>query len=368
MQIKFTNLPIAIACVLALVAFSASGCPGPPQAGKASQPHADQAPVKVRATTIAAQPFSRIIEFSGSIEAVNDVTVISETAGRVVIDRLEIGARVKKGDALVSVDSEPYRIELDAAQAAVSQATVGLEQAQDQLDRAGLLHDKQLISDADFDQIKYAQRNAQAVLESAEAKLSLARRSLRNATVRAPFDGVIADDLVSLGDTLGQGTAVAQLVDPGQLQLMIGVGQEEIDAVQPGMEARLSIPTLGESELRANVARVGVKALEPTMTYPVQLELIDPPDSVRVGMIATVQIPVLSIEQAFSVPIDAVFQRYGKSYVFLIDNGAVREQQVTPGPQNGRRVVLQDGVEAGDAIVTVGNEKLNDGSTVEVVE
>ncbi len=343
-------------------------CTPPAGAGPNKGPAAPEAPVAVRVSMLTAQPFTRFIQASGTVQSEHDVQVLSETAGRVIGDYLELGKKVARGQALVAVDAESLRIAVDAAQANYDQAKLSAAETEATLARAQPLHEKKMLSDSDFDQTRYAAQRATAAAKAAEAQWREAVRALNKSSVRAPFAGEIADKHIALGDTIGSGTAVAHLVDPQNMKAVVGVGEDEIDDIRVGMEATVTIPTLTGRTFTAQVARVGVSPLSPSMTYPVELSFADLPPEVKVGMVVSVRIPVETQADALSIPLDSLVQRYGKYYVYVVKDGAAEERQVTPGGENGVDIVLAEGVQTGERVVVVGQEKLKNNSSVSVIE
>ncbi len=324
--------------------------------------------IPVRVATVALKDLNHHVEVSGSITTDRDVTVLSETAGRVVAEYLELGKKFAKGDVLASVDAEPYAIQHNMAKAGLAQAKAGYEQAQAEYNRLKELHELGDVSDSMFDQVKMAYQSAQAAVQSAEATLSQASRALRLAKIRAPFKGVIANKLVKLGDTIAQGSPVAQLVNLENLKVAIGVGEDAIDIVAPGMEAQVTIPTIGGKTFLGKVATVGVKTLQPTMTYPVEVVLSDPPSQVRIGMVARVRLMMPTGRQVILLPLESLVERFEHYYLYVLDGERVIEREVALGETAGREVVVEKGIDPGEVIVVTGQNNLTDGAKVQVVE
>ena len=331
----------------------------------------DDKPVPVRLTELKVEKVARLLELSGTIASDRDISVISETAGRVVIDSLALGKRVKKGAVLLAVDSEPFRTQLERSEAELECAEVAEEQARVELERAKSLREGGDLSEALFDQARFAHRRAKAAGRAATAGVTAAGRALRLSSIRAPFEGVIANQFVRLGDTIGTGTPIARLVDDRHLKVKIGVGEDDIGSVWKGLPGLIRIPTLNAQPYKVTVSAVGIKALEPTMTYPVELSFETRPEKgLKVGMIAHVELRVGEPVEALLLPLEVLVERFDRHYVFVspADGGKVEERRVETGRKFGRRVILTDGVRPGERVVTTGQAKLQDGSKVKVVE
>ncbi len=324
--------------------------------------------IPVRVAEMKKRIIARSTTVSGSVVSDLDVTVLSETSGRIVSEKLEIGKKVKKGEALVSVDSEPYRIQLDIAQANFEGAEAVLEQSKVDFERSKILHESGDLADSQFDQVKLAYQSAKSTFGVAKANLAAAKRALRLSSVRAPFAGEIASKLVKLGGALAPGTPVAQVVDSAHLKVEVGVGEDEIGALEKGHPAKVRIPTLSSEEYPAEVASVGVKPLQPTMTYPVEVIFKQAPEGMRIGMIANVDLQVGQEQNSLAVPVEILTDRFDKMYLYVIKDGKAEERLVELGLKVGRDAVITSGVEEGEQVVVYGQSNLTDGATVKVVE
>ncbi len=326
--------------------------------------------IPVKVMTLVEETLTPRVEISGLVASDLDVTILSETSGRVVRDNLDLGNIVKKGAALVVVDHEPYRIAVESAQAALDQAQASKDQAEREHARMKTLRESNDISESQYDIAHFALLQAKAALAMAESQLASAKHSLRLASVRAPFDGVIASTLVKLGDTLAPGTPVAQLVNTKQVKVTAGVGEDRIGSLTVGQKAVVRFPTLNDLRVDATVKAVGAKALQPTMTYPLELQLDKLPESVRVGMVCRVDLPVGQPMQALRFPIDSLVDRFDRQYVYVVneDKTRVKEQRVQTGISLENHIILTEGVQAGDVLVMTGQANLKDGSLIQIVE
>ncbi len=324
--------------------------------------------IPVRIKKMAMETVIRRIETSGSFEADRDVTLLSETSGRVVSDRMELGKAVAENEILVQVDPEPYRIALETAQAGRDQSKAAEESARLVHERNEKLYKTKDISEAQFDQTRLALAQTNAALRVAEAAVDSAKRALRLSSVKAPFKGEIAARLVKLGDMLAPGTPVAQVVDRDSLKIVAGVGEDDIGLVEPGLSAKVTIPTLQKDPLPAKVVRVGIKALKPSMTYPIELRLTEAHPRVRAGMVARISIEFGEATQALVLPMEVLTERFDRYYLYVVDGERVTERRVELERAVGRDVVLKSGVEPGESIVVTGQANLKDQSRIQVVE
>jgi len=341
---------------------------GANKVGRSSDIRAEGLPTPVRVMKLEKHEVVSSVSVNGSVASNHDVSVLSETAGRVVQDNMVLGKSFRSGEILLSVDPEPYQIQVQTAEGNFETANAAAGNAEREFNRMKTLHESGDVTDSQFDQVRTAYENAQAAVKIAEAGLKQARRALRLSSVRAPFNGIVAARLAKLGDTIAQGSLVAQLVDSDSIKIEVGVGEDYIGWLEVGHKALVRFPTLKIDAIPASVSAFGVKALQPTMTYPVELELESRPPELRVGMIARVDMEIGEKINALTVPLEVLIDRFDKKYLFVVKDGVAHERQVALGLEVGRDVVVTSGVDDGEIVVVYGQANLKDGANVTVVE
>ncbi|HYN38730.1 MAG TPA: efflux RND transporter periplasmic adaptor subunit, partial [Rhodospirillales bacterium] len=202
----------------------------------------------------------------------------------------------------------------------------------------------------------------------AQARLDLARRDLRNATLAAPFGGSIAARMVDPFVQVQAGQELFRMDAAGGRQASIGVPETAIGQVVVGMPATVALPQLGEP-VRARVSEIG-SAASAGNAFPVKLALIDPPAAIRPGMTAEVTL-LLSQDAAkanYFIPISAITAgvRANEGFVFVYDpaSSTVRRTLVqASGSLTSDRVAVT-GLAIGDIVATAGVNFLRDGQRV----
>jgi len=325
--------------------------------------------IPVRIKTVELENLVKIVESSGTITSDFDVTVVSQTAGQIVRVDVALGQKVKKGDLLVRVDTEPYKIAMAVAKSQYTDGKVVFEQAELEYKRAKSLHKSQNISDQLYDQARFAFERSKAGLAASKATLDKAKRDLRLASVRAPFSGEIAARLVKLGDTLAMGSPVVQLVNRDKLKINVGLSEDDISGIHQGQKANITIPTLpSKANIIGTVESIGVKAIQPSMTYPVEIVLDNQTEEMRVGMVARASIQVDSGRKAIVVPLEKLVDRFDRFYIYTVKDDVASEKLVKLGARQGRTVEILEGISIGDVMVVEGQNNLKDGSKLNIVE
>lgn len=311
-----------------------------------------EAALPVRTETVTRGEITRFIETHARLEAERWVEVVARTQGLARQLAVEEGDRVRAGDLLVQLDKEELQLRLD-------QARVALGQAASALDRTTVLHERQLVSQEEFEGARNQHDNAAVGLQEAQLQLAYTE-------IRAPIDGVVMLRSVELGDLVRGNDVVFVVADLEPLQARIRVPEKRMAQVRPGQAARIAVDTAPDRTFPAVVRMIspGVDPASGTVkvTLNVQAEGI-----LRPGMFSTVRIVTDSRPDALIVPKKALVLETDEDDVFAVRDGKAQRLRVELGYTDGERVQIVSGLEAGDQVITVGHEGLKDNAAVRIV-
>lgn len=215
---------------------------------------------------------------------------------------------------------------------------------------------------------------ARARRDSARAALRKAEQALADATLSAPWDGVLLARLASAGETILPGRIVLRIADLTTLSLEIGVPDTVVNAIHPGQALPLEVSSFEGRPFRGLVSEVGVAAKEGSRLFKVALKVPndDPTRRLRAGMSATVDFARLQPPPpgAVAVPLSALVTAASgdarRLAVFVLEaGGVVREREIETGDLIGSSVVVTRGLTAGERVVTFGAANLADGMAVD---
>jgi HlyD family secretion protein len=291
-----------------------------------------------------------------------------ERAGRVDRIPLREGARARRGEVLVQLETstaltqlEAARRDLETQRAMLESARAAATQAQRDFDRTQRLRASDLVSDAQMDQARTATDGAQADLHAAQARaeraaaaVRLAQDELEHLRVTAPFDGVIAQRLVEVGESVVPGQPVIELVDPGRLYVSAPIDEMDSGRLREGLPARITLDPYPGQAWQGTLARVFPvvnDAKEQNRTLEVEVELpLDPgKPTPRPGTSADVEIVLDRREGVLRIPSFAVIE--GKR-VLLVQNGRTVSRDITIGLKNWEWTEVKSGLQEGDPVVT----------------
>jgi HlyD family secretion protein len=207
---------------------------------------------------------------------------------------------------------------------------------------------------------------ARAVISQTEAALEQANIQLDEATIKAPFDGVIADLKISQGSRVSQQTVVAQLLSQ-EMEVSLNVPESAISQVKEGQSAALKLTAYPDKDFPGKVTSIAPTAAKDTRTFEVKVTPTDGDGLLRSGMYANVSILAQEKKNALVVPQSAVTTKNDQPIVYVVkSDNTVEQRSVTTGLSNQDQIEILSGVQAGDKVVIAGQANLVDGAKVKL--
>lgn len=310
----------------------------------------DREPTRVRARVMRATIETAEVALRGRTESNRMVEVRAETSGRVVALPVEKGALVKAGDALCRIAVEDRTARLTEAREAVAQAQLEY-QGSLKLKRQGYQSETAIAS-------------AKARLAATEALLKRRELDLANTEIRAPFDGIVEEQPVEIGDYLQVGTQCATVVDNDPMLLVGNISERAVNRLALDGPARAKLLT-GE-QVEGHISYVAQVAQETTRTYRVEIQVPNPSYTIRSGITADIAIPVATFSAHQISPALLALDDAGNIGVRILDeNNIVRFVQVEIVKDDPTGVWVS-GLPEVATIITVGQELVVAGEKVEV--
>jgi HlyD family secretion protein len=387
----------------ALAALTVAGC-GRSQTAQASKREGDPKPIAVAVVQKASVP--RAVDVVGTLAAVDQVTVSSEADGRVQKINADLGDRVRAGQVLIQLDDEKQRYALEQQQAALARALAqygapdpehlpdieqtpeakrtqaDLAQATQSLDRANELFKRTLIPQqalddartavetkkASYDASLHNARNLRASIRASQATMKLAGRQLRDAEIRAPFEGYVEKRLVNLGELVKAQMPVMAIVRLDPLKVIAEMPEKMGPWITDGRSVELRVDAYRDRTFAGKVTRISPAVNTATRAFPFEAVVPNPDAVLKPGTFARVHVESGKVDDVLTLPHAALQYRYGVNRVFVVqgDRLAVRELEV--GERVGDRIEVTNGVKAGERVAITDVESLTDGARVAVTD
>jgi len=363
--------------------------------------------VSVTGLTVTEEPITRQIRVSGTLLAREEAEVSAEVPGRVVATPIERGSHVAEGAELIRVSAVEVSAQADEAQANVAQieARLGIadgsafdvervpevanakaahQLAVSELARARQLSDQKLLSASDFDQ-RASQAEAAArqydmaknsalqqyqSLVAAKARATLARKAVADSVVRAPFAGVVAERLVSIGDYVTKGAKVATVLRVDPLRVKLTVPAFFVSEVAEGRPVTLEVDAYPGEHFTGQVRFVSPALDASSRALVVEAEIANRDGRLKPGFFATAHIDQATHQNAIMVPSAAIRTVAGTPRVFVVtgegEHRRAEERVIATGQVEGDRTEVTSGVKPGETIVAGGLENVVDGIPISV--
>ncbi|WP_283148695.1 efflux RND transporter periplasmic adaptor subunit [Silvimonas soli] len=317
-------------------------------------------PVTVTATHISTQPWQPTLSAVGTLRAVRGVDLSSEVAGQVRDVLLQSGAFVKAGQPLVKLNDDTEVAQLKSLQAAADLSATTLKRDKAQLDVQAVA---QAVVDSD-----------QADLNSKNALVAQQQAVIAKKVIRAPFAGKVGISTVNPGQYINPGDKLAtlQTVDPILVDFL--VPQQALTQLKIGQSIAVKSDANPKSAYTGKITAIDAKVDPSTRNIQVEASVSNPKGDLLAGMFATVQVSTQEPIKYLTLPQTAVsFNPYGEVVYLISETGkdakgnpelTVKQTFVNAGQTRGDQVAITSGLKEGDYVVTSGQHKLKNGSTV----
>ena len=293
---------------------------------------------------------NEVLNYSGTIEADNIVSLGFSIAGRVSQVYVQEGQNVRKGQLLASIDGTTYKNAFDIANA-------GLEQANDNFTRLNSLYLKESLPERDFIAVKVA-------VAQANANKNLAAKNLSDTKLYAPFSGMITAKTTEIGASVAPGIPAFTVMKTDKVYAKASITESEISKLKIGTDAQVEIASMGEI-FNGKVAIVNLSADALTRTFNVKVRLDNAEGKLLPGMISDIKIKTKNTISVTSVPTEAILRDVNNLiYVYIVKENKAIKKRVSLGNFKGNEVIVTNGLVINDNVVISGHRNLKDGQTV----
>ncbi len=361
-------------------------------------------PIAVKTAIATERTVERSILVTGSLQPDEVTTVSSEVSGRVSTLAADFGQSVKQGQVVAEIDKQEIALQLERTRASLAQAMarVGMDpnteavpdstpmsrQAKAQMEDAKSKYDNaaRLVKTGDISTERYTElekmyrarlagyeatlddlRTQMAVIRSLRAEVKLAEKRVKDATVIAPFDGIVQTKHVSPGQYIKENVPIYTLVKAFPLRLRVEVPESAVSEVKIGTTLAFTTESVPGAEFTAVVRELNPSLDNRSRTLTAEARLntndarLKPGSFVQVRLIADKSFPVVAL------PRDAVYTIAGLNKFFTIENGVAKEHKIDQIlGKNGFVEIPAGSIPAGATVATSNVPLLTDGAPVKV--
>jgi RND family efflux transporter MFP subunit len=314
--------------------------------------------VNVESMVIVAEPFQDFLNVIGTVKASEDINLAADGNGRIVEMMVKRGSRVAKGAPIAKIDDEMIVLE-------VSRLRAQNENARENYERRKAIWDKDKIG-SELDLI-----TAKTTYEQTAASLKLLELQLERTVIRAPFNAVVEDILSEVGETVAPGTPVVRLISDGKVRVRAGVPARFAESVRVGDSVEITFDELRNEIIKSTVTFVATSIDPQARTFNVEANIPNQGGKFKIDMVSNVRIQTRSYNEVLVLAQEFVFRNEDGYQVYLVgsdDNGnpIAESRQIATGAMFNNRVVITNGLKAGDEVITIGASSVENMTRIRV--
>ena len=331
----------------------------------------------VRAIEVADASAFKARRFPGRARAAQEVELSFRVSGPIIALPLKVGDAVERGDLVARIDPRDFNVQVKNVQAQLQQAQAAAKKAVADVARLDGVRARNpaFVAQVDYDAAIQARDAAAANVEALRASLTSAKDQLEDATLKAPFDGIVVDTYVENFEEVRARQPIVRIVDDSRIEFVVNVPENLISLVPGVRGVQVEFDAFPGQPVPATIKEVGTEASATTRTYPVTLAM-EQPEGRRIlpGMAGSAfgEPPAGALAAGVEVPMSAVFTDAGgeQSYVWVIDAQAstVARRSVRAGEVTERGVRVTEGLSPGEWVATAGVHYLREGQKVRLLE
>jgi len=332
--------------------------------------------VAVTAAEVKQEDFEEWVSLSGTITPLQVVVVRSRVDGQLNKVHFVEGQMVKAGDLLAEIDPRPFQVTLDQAKGQLSRDEALLANANKDMDRYTELLKQDSIAKQQVDTQKSLVLQYEAALESDRATVASAELQLSYTKVTAPLTGRVGLRQVDAGNMIRasdvNGLVIITQMDP--IGLFCAIPQERVATVQKRLAGGGPVPVEAVDKLMDKVLARGKLLTTDNQidltsgTLKLKAQLPNGEGLLFPNQFVVTRLLVETHAKAVVAPATAIQRGAKGGYAYVLqDDSTVKLHSVVTGPSQGERVLIMEGLKAGDKVITQGVDRLRDGAKVEVI-
>lgn len=350
---KKAIIPIISLAVIGLIGFTLYGNKEEMKAeAKLAEVTSEAIPVEV--TSLQKKAIQGQVEADGVLVAKTDLTLLSETQGKIIRVFKEKGSYTQKGELLAKVESDIIESEVEAAK-------INLEKLQSDLERFTKLAKEDAVTKRQLEEVKIGVKNA-------ESQYRAAKKRLENTEIRATATGKINNDFVQEGEFIGMSDELYEIVDASILKLNVKLTAAEVIQLEEGDSVTVTIQLYPQKEFKAHVRSIASKA-DGALRYNVEIELPNNQAAkLKPGMYATAHFKFDQSAAKYYLKRDALIGSVQNPEVYVVNKGYSELKSLTLGENRDDVVEVLSGISPQDKVVLNGQINLSEGTKVTVLE
>ncbi|MGI6035128.1 MAG: efflux RND transporter periplasmic adaptor subunit [Limnochordia bacterium] len=339
-------------------------------------------PISVQVEPVSRGTVEEIAVLSGSLEPCYRVDVSPRRAGRLASVAVEVGQRVKPGDILAVMEHDDLLLQEQQSLAGLAASRGSLKRAQAQRDkvqadyeRIKLLYEERAATQQELKNVQNQLEEAniqldivKAQLDQAEANYALLQLQLSQAAIEASVEGVVMEMDAVPGSQVGANSPLVTIAGIDPIEVVFFIPERDIGRVSIDQELNVYVDAFPDRVFPGTVARLGAGVEPRTRTLQVRGRIPNKGLFLCPGMFARVELVMAREEEVLTIPREALMTSSTGYYVFVAKDGKAHMQTIRTGLQGIERVQVIEGLQERDAVITIGQQRLQDGRAIRVID
>ncbi len=346
MNNRFETAPILWVILAVVTTGVLAGCTQSSQGGPGGA-----RPTQVVAIDARSESVKETISLVGTLRANEIVEVKSEREGTIETIHFEEGDQVQPGQVLIQLETAKLNARLNNAKADFRLSEISYHRNKE-------LFEDELISKQEFDEVT-------STFDAKKATLELMKQQLDDATIKAPFGGLVGERHVSPGQVIAPSQSLTTLVDLDPIKLEAGVPERFLGQLQIGQTINVKVPAYPDRSFEGEVYFISPEVDPDTRNAVVKARIPNSDHRLKPGMFGNAGLTTEIRESAVVIP-EAAIQRDGEvTSVFVVNNeNKVESRPVEVGVRMEGRVEIRKGLQAGEKVIVEGIQKVRPGGSV----
>lgn len=311
-----------------------------------------ETPVNVEAYTLQLKPIDAQQYFTGAFEPEKEVKLSAETQGKIQSIFVDDGSHVRKGQPLIKIDDALLKLQLQSV-------SVQIEGLETDVNRYTILTNADAIQGVQLEK-------AQLALKAARVQRNTIQEQISKTNITAPFSGIVTMKFAEVGAFAAPGMPLLQITDISHLRFTVNVPENEVSFFKLNQNYPVKADAYSDLEFSGKAILVGSKGNQAN-SFPVQFLINNSSDlKIKSGMFGKVLVAQIHKKDGLVIPSSAIVGSDIEPMVYVVKNNKATLQRISILQRLTNEVVVKDGLNAGDIIVTGGFINLSNGSAVTI--
>lgn len=337
--------------------------------------------IPVEVETAEKKSISNMSVLSGKVFPDKDVMIYPkiQMPAKVIDVKVEVGQKVSEGDLLFVLDNEDIQKQVDQAKAALDTANANYEMNNEKIQNAKLnfermkvLYEHGAVSKSQYEQAELSASDkaleaARAQADQAQIAYNQALENMENIYVKSPVTGIVSAVNLEVGEMATSAQPIVSVVNSDTVKVQVNVTEDMIKFLNQDQEIKINIDSVSDESFTGRIESISPVADVKTQLYPVEIKITNKGNIIKPGMFAKVSINTDTAQDAIIVKNEAVVEKDGKSYVYVVENDAAVEKEVVVGLDTGELVEIKSGINEGESVIVKGQDYVENGTKVKIV-